>query len=175
MSAAICRIARANRCRLAIPCRMSALARTIYDAKPEVFRLLLAKGADIESKDQWGDTPLMRAVGGNPEVVKMLLEKGADVNVRNLEGETPLMQAYQEENIIALLNKRADINAQDNKGYTALIHAITQYNLEKVKILLDHGADKNIKTRNGRTALQIAGQFATKEQVVKMLMEVERK
>jgi ankyrin repeat protein len=42
-------------------------------------KLLLEKGADVESKDAVGQTPLSRAAtGGHKAVVKLLLEKGAE-------------------------------------------------------------------------------------------------
>jgi ankyrin repeat protein len=45
-----------------------------------VMKLLLEKGADVECKDKWGQTPLWFAVGmGHEAVAKLLLEKGADV------------------------------------------------------------------------------------------------
>jgi ankyrin repeat protein len=46
-----------------------------------VVKLLLEKGAELETKDQSGRTPLSRAAGSGQEagaaVVKLLLEKGA--------------------------------------------------------------------------------------------------
>ena len=44
-----------------------------------VVKLLLEKGADVESKDDVGQTPLSWAArGGHKAVVKLLLEKGAE-------------------------------------------------------------------------------------------------
>ena len=44
------------------------------------MKLLLEKGADVESKDRYyGQTPLSWAAGnGHEAVVKLLLEKGAE-------------------------------------------------------------------------------------------------
>ena len=43
------------------------------------MKLLLEKGADLESKDRYGRTPLWWAAAtGHEAVVKLLLEKGAD-------------------------------------------------------------------------------------------------
>src|ERR1700730_6464422 len=47
-------------------------------------RELIAKGADVNARFRYGQTPLFKAAErGNTEVVKLLLEKGADVNVRD--------------------------------------------------------------------------------------------
>ena len=43
------------------------------------MKLLLEKGADVESKDSVSQTPLSRAVrGGYKAVMKLLLKKGAE-------------------------------------------------------------------------------------------------
>ncbi len=45
---------------------------------------LLAKGADVNAKTQYGATPLSYACDrGNFEIVKLLLERGANVNVKD--------------------------------------------------------------------------------------------
>ena len=50
-----------------------------------VVKLLLEKGADVESKDRYGQTPLSWAAEkGHEAVVKLLLEKGADVESRTM-------------------------------------------------------------------------------------------
>ena len=50
------------------------------------MKLLLEKGADVESKDtDYGQTPLSWAAeNGHEAVVKLLLEKGADVESKDL-------------------------------------------------------------------------------------------
>lgn len=54
-------------------------------------KALIARGADINSKNVDSDTPLMVAVlGSDPRMVRFLLAAGADVNARNLKGETAL-------------------------------------------------------------------------------------
>jgi ankyrin repeat protein len=57
----------------------------------EAARLLLEKGANVNSKNNEGATPLLvAAFFCHPETVKLLLEKGADVRAKNNRGETPL-------------------------------------------------------------------------------------
>ncbi len=55
-----------------------------------------------------------------------------------------------------LLNENCNINEQDNKGATALIYAVLETNEEIIKLLLEHGANKKIKTAKGVTAIGIA-------------------
>ncbi|MDC0307338.1 ankyrin repeat domain-containing protein [bacterium] len=51
----------------------------------------LAKGADVNAKDEWEGTPLeSAALYGHKEVVELLIAEGADVNAQGVDGETPL-------------------------------------------------------------------------------------
>jgi len=57
----------------------------------------LQNGADVNVKDQDGNTPLMWATyNGSLEVVKFLVAKGVNVNARDKNNETPLMEATHE-------------------------------------------------------------------------------
>jgi ankyrin repeat protein len=56
-----------------------------------VVELLLEKGADMESEDGSGQTPLWWAAKyGHEAVVRLLLEKGADVDSKFRSCQTPL-------------------------------------------------------------------------------------
>ena len=63
---------------------------------PEVVRILLEKGADIEATNLNGDTPLhIASEEGHIDVVKILLEAGADKEARHKLGWTPLILASE--------------------------------------------------------------------------------
>jgi ankyrin repeat protein len=74
-----------------------------------VVKLLLKKGADVESKDSRGRTPLSWAAEkGHEEVMELLLEKGADVESKDTEyGQTPLSWAA-ENSLAAEQHTRSD-------------------------------------------------------------------
>jgi ankyrin repeat protein len=63
-----------------------------------VVRVLLNKGANIESKDiHYGQAPLsLAARGGHEAVVQQLLDKGADTESKDNYGQTPLLWAAGE-------------------------------------------------------------------------------
>jgi len=55
---------------------------------------LLGKGADVNAKDDMGETALIiAAYYGHTDTVKVLLEEGADVNAKNNKGITALRAA----------------------------------------------------------------------------------
>ena len=63
-----------------------------------VVKLLLDKGADVESKNEYGGlTPLFWAAeNGHEAVVKLLLDNGADPESKDNFGRTPLSEAAEE-------------------------------------------------------------------------------
>lgn len=63
----------------------------------EAVKMLLAKGADVNAKTEYGATPLFFACDrGNAEIVKLLLAAGADIDVRDtFYKSTPTSWAVQ--------------------------------------------------------------------------------
>lgn len=85
------------------------------DEARKIFQLLLEQGADTESRDGIGNTPLIVAAGeGSLVAVKLLLDHGAD------------------------------INAVGNRNTTALIAALEKGKWQLAEYLLDKGADATL-------------------------------
>jgi ankyrin repeat protein len=124
------------------------------------IKLLIEKGADVNAKDDHGNTVLMAA--SQAETIKLLIEKGADVNAKDEDGVTALMKAcdrrLQTEFVKLLIEKGADVNAKCNNGCTALMFASELGPTDTIKLLIEKGVDVNAKTKDGRTALSIANQ-----------------
>ena len=53
------------------------------------MRLLLDRGANANSQDRFGNTPLHLVASGSTEIVRLLLDCGARVDLKNDEGKTP--------------------------------------------------------------------------------------
>jgi ankyrin repeat protein len=80
---------------------LSVASRGRHCKGGSVVRLLLDRGADVNSRaDKDGTTPLHEASGnGALEVVRVLLEHGADVEAVNGDGKTPLQVVGEEPHI----------------------------------------------------------------------------
>jgi ankyrin repeat protein len=77
------------------------------DRKKPVVELLLDRGAKINVKDDYGNTPLhLAAEHDAPGIVGILLGRGADPQIRNNEGKLALDVAtsHNKTEIVALLN-----------------------------------------------------------------------
>ena len=78
----------------------TVLMAAVGAGRPEIARLLLDRGANVNAKagpkHVVGATALVLAVGfGQTSMVTLLLERGADVNARGHRGETALMVASE--------------------------------------------------------------------------------
>ena len=120
---------------------------------------LLAKGADINARNNEGDTMLLLAASsGKKDIVEWLLAKGADVNAKGMDEETPLHRAaYSGEKDIAelLLAKGADVKARNREERAPLRMAVGRGNKDIAELLLAKGADVNAVDQYG-TPLHLA-------------------
>ena len=81
----------------------------------EIVKVLMDNGVDVNTKDDYGFTPISyAALKGHDGIVDLLIENGAIVDVRN------------------------------NWGGTALAQAVYFGHIEIAKTLIDHGADVNV-------------------------------
>jgi len=71
-------------------------------------KLHIARGADVNAKDEYGVTPLhWAATHGHRDVAELLIAKGADVNAKDARGRSPLWNARDRgfDEIVELLRK----------------------------------------------------------------------
>lgn len=72
---------------------------------PDILKLLIEKGADVNLPDCDEQTPLHYAAScGHVNCVKLLLDKGAKVDIKDVNGDTPFMVS-SEDTIKILLDK----------------------------------------------------------------------
>ena len=148
---------------LADPNGISPLLMSILNGHLDVARFLLDHGAKINAADFYGRTPLWAAVDlrnmdldhGNDlgvdrapviDFIKLLVERGADVNARTKEVHPGRRWLYS----------LGDVSWVDMTGQTPFLRAALSGDTITMRYLLEHGADPNIPTLGGTTALMAA-------------------
>ena len=123
-----------------------------------ILRLLQEQGADVGSRNRYGETPLHGASwSGKLDAGQCLLDLGADINARNEDNWTPLFHAIfhgHTEFARMLLRRGAAIEARSVFGSTALHAAVRGGDVQAVRLLLEYGADVNARDSRGRTPCQ---------------------
>jgi ankyrin repeat protein len=87
-------------------------------ARVECVRLLAQFGANVNARDNEGNTPLHETFRNDVE--EELLKRGADVNARNNEGETPIFTTVDNDALPLFIAHGADLGIRNNKGETVL-------------------------------------------------------
>jgi len=146
----------------------------------ESIRLLLANGADPTIADRDKKTVLMWLVdiqfhrGGVPfESITPLVEAGAQINAQDAAGRTALMWAVQGDLggrvrpkvLGALVQNGADVNLVGPNGETAMFGLVRYIDdvidldggRSCIQVLLDAGADPNVRNHARRTPLGTIG------------------
>ena len=153
---------------------LTALHCAAKEGHPDVVRVLIDAGADIDTKNN-GRSPLHCASdSGALEVVKTLVEAGAGVNVTDgNEGRTCLSLAASNghtETVRYLVGlPEVDVNHRDMYNCTALDCAVKEAHADVVQVLIDAGADIASNNNDGDSPLHRASTSGALE-VVKVLV-----
>lgn len=155
----------------------------VAQSRNGVIRTLLEAGANIEAKDEFGDTALSNAAGlSRPDWVKALLEFKPSLETRNNTGRTVLLRAVDFpavtfakpllETINLLLNAGANVKATDDKGQTAVLIGVKAIKLrtgfderywrdyvQLVELLCASGADATLQSVKGASSLSTTSQI----------------
>lgn len=135
----------------------------------DMVKLFVKYGADVNQYFYDGVyTPLWCTMSkSNSEIFFYLIDNGADINKYSMEliyGSV----TWNLEILEYLLENGVSIDAQDKNGFTALADKCNtkdfyEYSeegklkyLDTIKILLDNGADKNLKNKKGKSAYDYA-------------------
>lgn len=141
----------------------------------EAAKLLLENKVEIDAQDNWGKTAFSHLFKTfmyttpeffKTEMVKILIEYGANMEIPDSNGNTPLMNAASLELALKLLLDAGvtNINAQNKEGNTALMYAV--WSPKNVIMLLNAGADINLKNNEGKSVFDFTSNTTKKDQVI---------
>ncbi len=146
-----------------------------------IFDLLLKSGADPNSTGVEGNTQnqsvlYVAVLINRPDIVRQLLDKGADPQLADSGGAMPVSEQiiYSSpdlDTVDLLLSKMTNVNQPEKDGSTLLIFAAKNTKMSAAKRqqiiekLLAKGADKSLKDKNGKTALDYAKENKQKEAI----------
>jgi ankyrin repeat protein len=134
------------------------LHRAIINENTQVAEFLLNHGADIETVDAFGNTPLLTSE--DEDIIRLLVERGAHINAANSDGDTIMhncsARGADDDILQFLLHHGASINSTNNKGETPLQLAIDNEQLDTASFLLQQGANPNTHDKEGNTPLHQA-------------------
>ncbi len=124
----------------------TALTWAARNNRTEAATHLLAAGSDPNRLNQHKDTPfLWAASNSNDDLVELMLRDGAEVKHANVDGWTALGLGARNKLTVKTLQRLieagADIEAMTELGHTPLVLAAEAGRVEKVKYLLEKGAD----------------------------------
>lgn len=131
----------------------------IKDNSEDVIAFLVAdKATDVDISNKFGETPLMIAsIEGNLPLVKILIQQ-RNAQINHI-GWTPLHYACARGRLeIAqyLITNGAIVDALSPGNTTPLMMAVQSGNEALVKLLLDKGADLQVRNSQGFSAIDIA-------------------
>ena len=156
-----------------------ALRKASTNGDIEQLRILLTSNdVDVNTQDLDDWTPLhCAATEGHLNCAQELLKHGANVNAQDDGGQTPLHQAAINGNLTIVqefLKNHAtiNINAKNVNNWTPLHCAAKWSRRECVEELLQHGADFEAKTNDGKTAKYLAEEEGHSD-IVELLQNYE--
>lgn len=148
--------------------------RSTSEILPEIISLLMINGADYK------DALTLAIRTGNIKFVRELINSGADMNIKCMEDHSPLGAALMNssrpadpEMIELLASHGANLNEVfdfgDGTVSNPLNICISVNRTDLADILLNHGANPNLRDYNGRTSLVFA--VVTSDEMVKVFLE----
>jgi ankyrin repeat protein len=109
---------------------------------------------------------------GSTSEVERLLKSGVDANAVDADGVPALMTATLfagADMVELLLSNRADPTRTGPGGATALMWAVPD--VEKMRRLIDHGANVNARSETDRTALLVAASYPGTVSALRLLLD----
>lgn len=144
--------------------------------KPNSMSYLIMYGCDVNSKNDFDETPLhWIAKSGAINSCKLLIIHGANINSEDSDGNTPLHWACEYDNIdiikLLLQSSKLDLNVKNYEGHTPLDVALLNGNYESVKLLTTCANSLKLSPKK----LMKRARFGENEQVIKYIASLCKK
>lgn len=139
----------------------TGLYRSVICGHYDTSEHILISGADPNIKTKMGDTALHQAADNRQyKIAELLLKYNADPDIQQNDGETPLhLSCFKGDTDMAkiLLEAKANPNIQNHTfGKTPMHYAVDYSYANIVALLLQNGANIEIRDKHGKTAKDIA-------------------
>lgn len=148
------------------------LKDAVFSRSFRVVELMINEGSLIDQADHNGVRPLhIAAIRGCPDIASLLLERGADINAKTNRGNTPIHLAAEQggaEVTKVLLQKQIAKHNEFDAFQPCNPHSAEFQQVAKV--LIDQGADLEIRDANGMTPLMAAVKHGDAE-IIKTLLQ----
>lgn len=135
-------------------------------------KVLIDRGANLELRNEIGETPVIFATKYNIPILEDLIAKGANVNATDSFGNTALHNASNQATVKLLVSAGANVNKRNTLGMTPLERSIANDFVgegrstgEVLAALLEEGADFNLQNGDGDTVRQIIEENGNDDQL----------
>ena len=147
----------------------TALLRSLYGNFPQITRLLVYSGADINAKNNYNHSPMYVALEKKQaEFIDLFLSSGVTEGLNSAY----LFRACAQKNpmgVLAMLKGGIDPNVKNEKGNTPLIISASLGDVSSVQSLMAYRADVNAANNDGNTALIYAARYNHPEIIRELL------
>lgn len=139
-----------------------------YDGHLDCMKRLKEYGADLNDVDNEGFSAAhLAADQGHLDIIQWLIIQGADLTIKTIDGASPLWIAAGagQEAVVEFFIRNCRMSLKDtaNRGNTILHQAAFACNKQIIKLCLKAGININVKTVDGLTPYDLAGDEETRE------------
>jgi ankyrin repeat protein len=161
------------------------LIRDRNERRGAIVKELVSAKANLDLNDGHGATALAISAPAHEEIALLLIDAGAEINTKEgiyidgVFGQTPLHYATARPKLLkAMLNRKPQLDVQDSNGATPLHWAVHVHSVAGVKMLLEAGADPQVKDNEHLTPADWCKKYYTdadhiaRQEITKALREV---